>query len=172
MPPRFTPFHTANANKKRPEMLRLSDLLQVHYPSFSGLCIYKDSDCEVRLNWNSSPILEWAYLSPYIIHKSSYFRVLYLECFYNPVKNPVTIAFPIMYLGSVCLKSRNLFQFLSSAHVFAETYRLLRYCYFNSESSISHLRLSFLFNYVVLHLHYGIKMMGQSLLLAQTPWWL
>nr|DAO60255.1 MAG TPA: hypothetical protein [Caudoviricetes sp.] len=50
MPPRFTPFHTANANKKRPEMLRLSDLLQVHYPSFSGLCIYKDSDCEVRLN--------------------------------------------------------------------------------------------------------------------------
>ena len=50
MPPRLTPFHTANANKKRPELLRLSDLLQVHYPSFSGLCIYKDSDCEVRLN--------------------------------------------------------------------------------------------------------------------------
>ena len=79
MPPRFTPFHTANANKKRPELLRLSDLLQVHYPSFSGLRIYKDSDCEVRLNWNNSPILEWVYLSPYIIHKSSYFRVIYLE---------------------------------------------------------------------------------------------
>nr|DAU97621.1 MAG TPA: hypothetical protein [Caudoviricetes sp.] len=50
MPSRFTPFHTANANKKRPELLRLSDLIKVHYPSFSGLCIYKDSDCEVRSN--------------------------------------------------------------------------------------------------------------------------
>lgn len=88
------PLPYCKYKQKRPELLRLSDLLQVHYPSFSGLCIYKDSDCEVRLNWNSSPILEWAYLSPYIIHKSSYFRVLYLECFYNPVK-----VLPIFWLS-------------------------------------------------------------------------